>query len=168
MSLLDRSRLVQCVGNGVSRDMAVNFAQKSALQRVCAPFLNGPPGASPASSSLKGHWPRSPQNWRMHTKPIPFDGPVSYLGPIDKAAGSPTKALNQTPCGHSLKKNGTTADFPPQCQPGRSLPEAPSRAMMSLPECAQEAGVSRRFLEKEILRGRLIARKLSPRICRVL
>jgi hypothetical protein len=41
------------------------------------------------------------------------------------------------------------------------------RSMMTLPECALDAGVSRRFLEKEILRGRLVAMKLSSRICRV-
>jgi len=40
--------------------------------------------------------------------------------------------------------------------------------MMSLPECAAELGVSRRFLEMEIKRGRLRAIKLSTQICRVL
>ena len=39
--------------------------------------------------------------------------------------------------------------------------------MMSLPECAAEAGVCRRFLEMEIKRGRLRATKLSNRICRI-
>jgi excisionase family DNA binding protein len=39
--------------------------------------------------------------------------------------------------------------------------------MMTLPECAAEAGVSRRFLEKEIERGRLRAIKPSSRIVRV-
>ena len=43
----------------------------------------------------------------------------------------------------------------------------PPRAMLTLAECASEAGVSRRFLEKEICRGRLIATKLSTRICRI-
>jgi hypothetical protein len=47
------------------------------------------------------------------------------------------------------------------------VPTATHRVMMTLPECAAEAGVSRRFLEKEISRGRLVARKLSSRICRV-
>jgi predicted site-specific integrase-resolvase len=39
--------------------------------------------------------------------------------------------------------------------------------MMSLPECCDDAGVSRRFLEMEIKRGRLRAIKLSTQICRV-
>ena len=38
---------------------------------------------------------------------------------------------------------------------------------MTVPECAAEAGVSRRFLEKEIERGRLRSIKLSSRICRI-
>jgi hypothetical protein len=48
-----------------------------------------------------------------------------------------------------------------------SVPPAALRAMLTLPECAAEANVSRRFLEKEIARGRLRAVKLSSRICRV-
>jgi hypothetical protein len=41
------------------------------------------------------------------------------------------------------------------------------RSMMTLPECAADAGVCRRFLEMEINRGRLRAIKMSNRICRV-
>jgi hypothetical protein len=41
------------------------------------------------------------------------------------------------------------------------------RSLMTLPQCAYEAGVSRRFLELEIQRGRLRAIKMSNRICRV-
>jgi len=51
--------------------------------------------------------------------------------------------------------------------PNISASLAAIRVMMTLPECAAEAGVSRRFLELEILRGRLVARKLSTRICRI-
>lgn len=39
--------------------------------------------------------------------------------------------------------------------------------MMTLPECAAEAGVSRRFLEKEIKREHLRAIKLSSRLCSI-
>lgn len=40
-------------------------------------------------------------------------------------------------------------------------------ALMTLPACALEAGVSRRFLELEIKRERLRAIKMSTRVCRV-
>jgi hypothetical protein len=42
-----------------------------------------------------------------------------------------------------------------------------SRALMSLGECAQDAAVSRRFLENEIARQRLVALRLSSRVLRV-
>jgi hypothetical protein len=48
-----------------------------------------------------------------------------------------------------------------------SVSPADLRAMMTLKACAAEAAVSRRFLEKEIARGRLRAIKMSTRICRV-
>jgi hypothetical protein len=46
-------------------------------------------------------------------------------------------------------------------------PQEGRRSMMTLPECAADAGVCRRFLEMEIHRGRLRAIKMSNRICRV-
>jgi hypothetical protein len=49
----------------------------------------------------------------------------------------------------------------------QNVPLDELRKMMTLPECADEAGVSRRFLEKEICRGRLRAIKPSSRVCRV-
>ncbi len=51
--------------------------------------------------------------------------------------------------------------------PTMGPPPACRARMLTLPECATEAQVSRRFLEMEISRGRLRATKLSNRICRV-
>jgi hypothetical protein len=67
-----------------------------------------------------------------------------------------------------MNNSSVVEEFPPQQSRATQALVPRRRAMMTLPECAFEAGVSRRFLEKEIARGRLVARKLSTRICRVL
>jgi hypothetical protein len=104
----------------------------------------------------------------MKTDLIPFESAAINTGPIKRPDGPCFKEAVHTQNIHTLPRNdiSAAANLPPR-QPVRPIAATLTRVMMTLPECAREAGVSRRFLEKEIARDRLVACKLSTRICRV-